>query len=109
MYVARQRRIPLRAERDKKERRLAEEHRAAAVLQSAARMRAARRAVARRHAEILESARRERGLLTIQVSGIHGMPGVLLSGSVVLFSMQIFMCMLYTFSVSLVSLEHGVM
>ena len=67
VYAARQRMIPLRAERDKKERRLAEERRSAAVLQSAARTWAAKRAVARRHAEILEAARREQGLLTIQV------------------------------------------
>lgn len=71
---------PLRAERDKKERRLEEEGRAAAVLQSAAQTRAARRAVARRHAEILEAARRERGRLTIQVGGICGNPRQFLSG-----------------------------
>eukprot|EP00903_Cladosiphon_okamuranus_P017045 g15710.t1 len=63
---SRQRMIPLRAERDKKERQLAEERRAVAVLQSAARTRAAWRAVARRKAEILEAERREQGLLTIQ-------------------------------------------
>ncbi|CAM9781123.1 unnamed protein product [Scytosiphon promiscuus] len=65
-FAARRRLIPLRAERDKRERRLAEELGAALVLQSASRTRAARLAVARRRAEILEAARREQGLLTIQ-------------------------------------------
>lgn len=74
-YAARQRVIPLRAEREKAERRRAEELRATAVLQSAARTRAARRAVTRRRAEILEATRREQGVLTIQVHGVwvHGM------------------------------------
>lgn len=66
-FVARREVVVIRANRDEFKRRRLEEARATVVIQSGIRGRAARRVAAAKRAAIVDAARRETGLLIIQV------------------------------------------